>query len=100
MSRSSALLMLMALTIAVCAPRSALAQESAALDTLKDLFNRLGHCWRPPPLPDGDTGIQITVLVAFKRNGQILGQPRITYESDTASDNERLLYRKAVMATL
>ena len=34
--------------------------------------------------------MQITVLVSFKRNGDILGHPRITYESDDASDNDRL----------
>jgi hypothetical protein len=38
--------------------------------------------------------------VAFNRSGEILGQPRITYESETASDDDRLAYRKAVMETL
>ena len=34
--------------------------------------------------------IDITVIVSFNREGAILGHPRITYESEQASDNDRL----------
>ena len=34
--------------------------------------------------------IDITVIVSFNREGDILGRPRITYESEQASDNDRL----------
>ena len=44
--------------------------------------------------------IDITVIVSFNREGVILGHPRITYESEQASDNDRLQYRIAVMETL
>jgi len=38
--------------------------------------------------------------VSFNRAGNILGHPRITYESAEASDNDRLQYRIAVMEAL
>ncbi len=44
--------------------------------------------------------VDITVVVSFKRTGEILGHPRITYESEQADDNDRLLYRIAVMEAL
>ena len=44
--------------------------------------------------------IDITVVVSFNRAGNILGHPRITYESAEASDNDRLQYRVAVMEAL
>ncbi len=44
--------------------------------------------------------IDITVLVSFTRDGNILGHPKITYETEQATDNDRLLYRIAVMETL
>ena len=69
------------------------------LDTLKDIFVRLHSCWKPPPLSQANP-IDITVVVSFNRAGAILGQPRITYESEHASDNDRLKYRIAVMETL
>ena len=40
------------------------------------------------------------MVVSFNREGVILGHPRITYESEQASDNDRLQYRIAVMETL
>jgi len=40
------------------------------------------------------------VIVSFNREGAILGHPRITYESEQATNNDRLQYRIAVMETL
>ena len=95
-----ALLSAVTVSASLIATEAAVAQDAAQLDTLRDLFKQLGRCWRSPRLPEGDHGMQITVLVAFNKNGEILGQPRITYESENASDDDRLAYRKTVMETL
>jgi len=73
--------------------------EPPALDSLKEIFARLHSCWKPPPLSAANP-IDITVVVSFNREGVILGHPRITYESEQASDSDRLQYRVAVMETL
>ena len=73
--------------------------EPPALDSLKEIFVRLHSCWKPPPLSAANP-TDITVVVSFNREGVILGHPRITYESEQASDNDRLQYRIAVMETL
>jgi hypothetical protein len=44
--------------------------------------------------------MDITVIVSFNRAGEILGRPRITFESPEASETDRLEYRVAVMETL
>ena len=72
------------------------AAQPQQLDTIKDVFAKLNSCWRPPRANPMD----ITVIVSFNREGAILGQPRITYESAGAGDNDRLAYRIAVMETL
>jgi hypothetical protein len=69
------------------------------LDTIRDVVLKLHSCWKPPP-PSQANPIDITVIVSFNRGGAILGHPRITYESENASDNDRLKYRVAVMETL
>jgi len=84
------------LCLAFAAPASAQPQR---LDTLNDIFDKLYSCWRPPP-PSRANAIDITVIVSFTRAGAILGQPKITYESANANDNDRLAYRVAVMETL
>ena len=69
------------------------------LDTIKDVFARLHSCWRPPPASRANP-IDITVVVSFNRAGAILGRPKITHESEHASDSDRLIYRVAVMEAL
>jgi hypothetical protein len=69
------------------------------VNTIKDVFERLGACWKPPPASRANP-MDITVIVSFNRAGEILGRPRITFESAEATDNDRLAYRVAVMETL
>ena len=69
------------------------------LDTIRDVFAKLYSCWQPPPASRANP-MDITVIVSFNREGAILGQPRITYESANAGDNDRIAYRIAVMETL
>src|SRR5262245_46162832 len=73
--------------------------ETGQLDTLQDLYIQLHRCWKPPP-PSVANPIDITVIVSFNRQGTILGHPRISYESEQATENDRLQYRIAVMETL
>jgi hypothetical protein len=73
--------------------------QAEPLDTIKDVFAKLYSCWRPPPASRANP-MDITVIVSFNREGAILGQPRITYESANADDNDRIAYRIAVMETL
>ncbi|MEO6780480.1 MAG: hypothetical protein ABI407_05285 [Bradyrhizobium sp.] len=74
--------------------------QPAQVDTIKDVFARLRTCWRPPPPGRANPDMDITVIVSFNRDGNIFGHPKITYESAQATDNDRLLYRIAVMETL
>jgi hypothetical protein len=73
--------------------------EDKQVNTIKDVFERLGTCWKPPP-PSQAKAMDITVIVSFNRSGAIMGRPKVTYESAEADDNDRLAYRVAVMEAL
>ena len=75
------------------------AAEPEQLNTIKDVVLAIHRCWRPPPA-DKAGPIDITVIVSFNREGAILGHPRISYESQDATDNDRIAYRVAVMEAL
>jgi hypothetical protein len=79
---------------------SAVGAEPAEVNTIREVFARLRTCWKPPPASQANPGIDITVIVSFNRTGDILGRPRISYESEQADDNDRLAYRIAVMEAL
>jgi hypothetical protein len=79
----------------------ALAQSPPpAVNTLNELGVALRACWVPPPIDQARPGMQITVMMSFRRNGALLGQPRITFESRDATDDDRLAYRTAVAEML
>ena len=73
--------------------------QDKQVNTIKEVFERLGTCWKPPPASRASP-MDITVIVSFNRSGVIMGRPRITYESAEANDNDRLAYRVAVMEAL
>ena len=76
---------------AVALATGALAQKAKApLNTLKAIGVALQACWIPPPINQARPGMQITVMMSFNRNGELFGQPKITFESIGASNDERL----------
>jgi hypothetical protein len=97
MDRAYLLRILVAVALLLACLAAAPAQP-AQVNTIRDVYERLRTCWKPPPLAHPD--IDVTVIVSFNRAGQILGHPRITYESEQADDNDRLMYRVAVMEAL
>jgi hypothetical protein len=89
-----------ALAIASVATGAAAQTPQASLKTLSELGAALRACWIPPPLDQARAGMQITVQMSFRRNGELFGRPRITFETAGASDDERLAYRIAVARML
>jgi hypothetical protein len=75
-------------------------KPAQALNTIAEVFAALEACWVPPALDQARPGMQITVMVSFKRSGELLGKPRITYETPAATDDERLAYRVAMAQAL
>jgi hypothetical protein len=76
--------------------KAAHGRPTAPLNTIQEVFHALEACWIPPDLDASRPGMQITVMLSFKRNGELLGEPRITYETHEASAAERMTYRLAV----
>jgi hypothetical protein len=89
-----------ALAIAALSAGAAAQAPRARLNTLVELGAALRACWIPPSIEQSRAGMQITVMMSFRRNGELFGQPRITFESADASDAERLAYRIAVAEML
>jgi hypothetical protein len=85
-----------ALAIAALSAGAAAQEPRPRLNTLVELGAAMRACWIPPSIEQSRPGMQITVMMSFRRNGELLGQPRITFQSVEASDDERLAYRIAV----
>src|SRR3981081_3767285 len=70
------------------------------LSTIGDLFAALRSCWTPPPADAARQGMQMSVRFSFKRSGEMIGAPRMTYFTEGASPDTRATYLKAINASL
>jgi hypothetical protein len=70
------------------------------LDTLGDLFAELRSCWSPPPADAAHEGMQMSVRFSFKRSGEMIGPPRMTYATAGVTADVRDTYLKAINASL
>src|SRR3954453_17498788 len=70
------------------------------LDTIGDLFDALRSCWSPPPADSAREGMQMSVRFSFKRSGEIIAAPRLTFSTAGAPADTRATYLKAINASL
>jgi hypothetical protein len=70
------------------------------LDSIGEMYAALRACWMPPPKDSARHGMEYTVRFAFKRGGEIMAPPRVTYSSHDAPAEVRDGYRDAVNAAL
>jgi hypothetical protein len=70
------------------------------LDTIGDLFAALRSCWSPPPADSAREGMQMSVRFSFRRSGEIIATPRLTYSTAGVPADTRAAYLKAINASL
>ena len=61
------------------------------LNTLVDVRDAILGCWKWPPLSEVRQGMELTIRLSFKANGEIFGA-KLTYQTRDVSDDERRLY--------
>jgi hypothetical protein len=70
------------------------------LDTIGDLFAALRACWSPPPPDAAREGMQMSVRFSFKKSGEMIAPPRLTFATSGVSADTRDAYLKAINASL
>jgi hypothetical protein len=70
------------------------------LDSIGDLFAQLRSCWSPPPPDAAREGMQMSVRFSFKRSGEIIASPRMTFATAGVPQDTRATYLKAINASL
>jgi hypothetical protein len=67
---------------------------------LSEIGPLLSRCLRMPDYQMARPGMQITVRLAFSRDGQILGEPRFTFSTPGISPEVRAAYQRAMVDML
>ncbi|MHC2106059.1 MULTISPECIES: hypothetical protein [unclassified Methylobacterium] len=77
-------------------------RPARAADTLAELYPVLAACWQPPAglgRPDGGAAdIEITARLSLRRDGSLIGRPRITYAAGFQTGRRRSLVRATLDA--
>jgi hypothetical protein len=86
--------------VAAAAQRQSDADDEHKLNTLSAMFEALRGCWVPPPAAESRPGMQMSVRLSFKRNGELMGEPRVTFVTPGTSPEIRDAYHQAITAAL
>lgn len=70
------------------------------VNTLRELRVALQACWEPPPLEAAFPAMEMSVRFSFKRTGDIIAAPRVTYINSDADAETKRIYRQAIDAAL
>jgi len=65
------------------------------INTIREVFQALQACWRPPQ-GSGYSGQEMTLRLSFRRNGEVLGKPRITYYKPGTEGERRDSFARSV----
>ncbi len=77
------------------------AQDAAPANTLHDLGARLEACLKTGHSRDDlANGSEVTVLFALKRDGSLMGRPRITHSSLIGGIDDQKLFLAAVISAI
>jgi hypothetical protein len=91
------------LTIQTVPPQEQAAQYRKPdhdLNSIRDLFAALRSCWTPPAADDAREGMQMSVRFSFKRSGEMIGAPRLTFSTSGVPADTRATYLKAINSSL
>jgi hypothetical protein len=70
------------------------------VDRLYDLGPLLSKCLVMPPDDEVRPGMRVTLKLAFKRNGELLAEPRFTYTTHEAPAEVKTAYHEAALDML
>ena len=65
------------------------------INRIADVFAAIQSCWKPPA-GSGFSGQEITLRLSFRRNGEVLGQPRISYYKAGTQGEQREPFTRSV----
>jgi hypothetical protein len=71
-----------------------------SIDTIRDMFAALRACWKPPVENEARAGTEMSVRFAFKRTGEIISTPRVSYTTGGTEPEIKQVYRRSITEAL
>jgi hypothetical protein len=94
---------MLGLATMLASPAVAMEMEAGAgvapkgpLNTLNDVGQAVLNCWKWPPESEVQGGMELTIRLSFRRNGEIFGA-KLSYQKRDVPDAEKALYYAALI---
>jgi hypothetical protein len=71
-----------------------------SIDSIQELFAALRACWEPPAPEQAKAGLQMSVRFSYRRTGEIVTRPFVTYTTSGTEPATKRIYQGAIDATL
>lgn len=82
------------------APAFAAADAPAPIISVQDVGRYLGRCMHEHGLSAGREGRDVTVRMSFRRDGSIIGEPRVTYLRKISDPDEQKRFVPSLLLAL
>lgn len=86
--------------LAFCVAACPFAAQAAPADNLAALWRTLGACAKLDGVPPGAQGSEVTVLFSLKRDGSLLGHPRITHSRLVGGEGDQRSFVAAALGAV
>jgi hypothetical protein len=73
--------------------------SDARIDSIHDLFAALRTCWEPPAREQAQEGVAMSVRLSFRRSGEMIAPPFVTYATPGTKNDTKQVYRRAINAS-
>jgi len=70
------------------------------VDRINEIGPLLSKCLELPPEDEAQAGMQVSLKLAFKRDGELLADPRFTYTTHDAPEKAKAAYQAAALDML
>jgi len=97
---AAAMLVVVALSAPLSFAQGLEGDRPALANRLNEIGPLLSRCLRMPDYDIARPGMQVTVRLAFTRDGAILGEPRFTFTTPGVTPEVRAAYQRAVVDML
>lgn len=76
------------------------ALDSSEVDRIADIAPALRRCWNPPVLDGPNAGAMATVRFSVRRDGSLLGQPRVTWNTRRSDPDMQERFTQSVVSAV
>ncbi|PJO49337.1 hypothetical protein CQ054_22475 [Ochrobactrum sp. MYb29] len=97
MVRITILAMIATLTISTANATSRTCNSPTPVNSIDEMFDALFACWEPPA---GTAGLAMTLRFSLRRDGTLIGEPRVTYKGKLNGDERSKAFEASILDAL